>query len=35
MNSKMNDSLCNSFTDRIGRLVNCLNGFDDNILINE
>jgi len=34
MNNQMNDSLCESFTGRIRRLVNCLNGFDDNIKIN-
>ena len=30
----MNDSLCKCFTGRISRLVNCLNGFNDNIKIN-
>ena len=30
----MNDSLCKCFTGRISRLVNCLNGFDVNIIIN-
>ena len=30
----MNDSICKCFTGRISRLVNCLNGFDDNIKIN-
>ena len=34
MNIEMNDSLCKCFTGRISRLVNCLNGFDDNIKIN-
>ena len=30
----MNDSICKCFTGRISRLVNCLNGFNDNIKIN-
>jgi hypothetical protein len=30
----MTDSLCKCFTGRISRLVNCLNGFNDNIKIN-
>ena len=34
MNIEMNDALCKCFTGRISRLVNCLNGFDDNIKIN-
>ena len=34
MNIEMNDSLCKCFTGRISRLVNCLNGFDENININ-
>ena len=34
MNIEMNDSICKCFTGRISRLVNCLNGFDDNIKIN-
>ena len=34
MNTEMNDSLCKFFTGRIRRLVNCLNGFDENIKIN-
>ena len=33
MNTEMNDSLCKCFTGRISRLVNCLNGFNDNIKI--
>ena len=34
MNIEMQDSLCKCFTGRIGRLVNCLNGFDEKIKIN-
>ena len=34
MNIEMNDSICKCFTGRISRLVNCLNGFNDNIKIN-
>jgi hypothetical protein len=34
MNIEINDALCKCFTGRISRLVNCLNGFDDNIKIN-
>ena len=30
----MSDSLCKCFTGRISRLINALNGFDDNIVIN-
>ena len=33
MNIEMNDALCKCFTGRISRLVNCLNGFDDNVKI--
>jgi hypothetical protein len=31
MNIEMNDPSCKCFTGRIDRLVNCLNGFNDNI----
>ena len=31
---EMTDSICKCFTGRMSRLVNCLNGFDDNIKIN-
>ena len=34
MNIEITDALCKCFTERISRLVNCLNGFDDNIKIN-
>jgi hypothetical protein len=34
MNIEMSDSLCKCFTGRISRLVNCLNGFDEEIKIN-
>ncbi len=34
INVEMTDALCKCFTGRISRLVNCLNGFDDNIKIN-
>jgi Leucine-rich repeat (LRR) protein len=33
MNKEMNDSICKCFTGRISRLVNTLNGFDENIKI--
>jgi hypothetical protein len=33
MNQEMADAQCKCFTGRIGRLVNCLNGFDPNIII--
>lgn len=34
LNNEMLDSLCKCFTGRISRLINCLNGFDENIVIN-
>ncbi len=34
LNTEMQDSLCKCFTGRISRLINCLNGFDNNIIIN-
>jgi hypothetical protein len=34
LNKEMIDSLCKCFTGRISRLINCLNGFDENIIIN-
>ncbi|ATZ80678.1 leucine rich repeat protein [Bodo saltans virus] len=34
LNKEMLDSLCKCFTGRISRLINTLNGFDDNIVIN-
>ena len=34
MNSEIKDSNCKCFTGRLSRLVNCLNGFDENIKIN-
>jgi hypothetical protein len=34
LNKEMSDSLCKCFTGRISRLINTLNGFDDNIIIN-
>ncbi len=34
LNKEISDSLCKCFTGRISRLINCLNGFDDNIIIN-
>ncbi len=33
MNKEINDSMCKCFTGRISRLINVLNGFDDNIKI--
>jgi leucine-rich repeat protein SHOC2 len=33
LNQEMTDSQCKCFTGRISRLVNCLNGFDPNIII--
>ena len=33
MNQEMQDAECKCFTGRMSRLVNCLNGFDDNIQI--
>jgi Leucine-rich repeat (LRR) protein len=33
-NKEMSDSLCKCFTGRISRLINTLNGFDENIVIN-
>ena len=34
MNTEMNDALCVCFTGRISRLVNVLNGFDPDVVIN-
>ena len=34
MDNEMTDSQCKCFTGRLSRLVNCLNGFDENIKIN-
>ena len=34
LNGEMSDSICKCFTGRISRLVNCLNGFDDDVQIN-
>jgi hypothetical protein len=33
LNQEMKDSLCKCFTGRLTRLINCLNGFDQRILI--
>jgi hypothetical protein len=33
LEQEMNDAICKCFTGRISRLINCLNGFDDNIII--
>lgn len=33
LDKEMNDSICKCFTGRISRLINTLNGFDDNIKI--
>jgi Leucine-rich repeat (LRR) protein len=33
LNTEMSDAQCKCFTGRISRLVNCLNGFDKNIII--
>ena len=30
----MKDALCKCFTGRISRLINCLNGFDNDVVIN-
>jgi Leucine-rich repeat (LRR) protein len=34
LEQEMNDTICKCFTGRMSRLINCLNGFDDNIIIN-
>ena len=34
LNKEMSDSLCKCFTGRMSRLINTLNGFDENIKIN-
>jgi Leucine-rich repeat (LRR) protein len=34
LEQEMNDAICKCFTGRMSRLINCLNGFDDNIVIN-
>jgi hypothetical protein len=33
MNDEMTDAECKCFTGRLSRLVNCLNGFDDRVII--
>ena len=33
MNQEMIDSICKCFTGRISRLINCLNGFSDKVII--
>jgi hypothetical protein len=33
LNTEMSDAQCKCFTGRVSRLVNCLNGFDPNIII--
>ena len=33
LNMEMQDSECKCFTGRMSRLVNCLNGFDENVQI--
>jgi Leucine-rich repeat (LRR) protein len=33
LEEEMNDAICKCFTGRMSRLINCLNGFDDNIVI--
>ena len=34
LEQEINDTLCKCFTGRMSRLINCLNGFDNNIIIN-
>ena len=34
LNIEIQDSECKCFTGRLSRLINCLNGFDQNIIIN-
>jgi Leucine-rich repeat (LRR) protein len=34
LEQEMKDTICKCFTGRISRLINCLNGFDDHIIIN-
>ena len=34
LNTELSDSICKCFTGRISRLVNCLNGFDNDVQIN-
>ena len=34
LEQEMNDAICKCFTGRMSRLINCLNGFDDNVVIN-
>ena len=34
LDQEMNDTICKCFTGRMSRLINCLNGFDDHIVIN-
>jgi uncharacterized NAD(P)/FAD-binding protein YdhS len=33
LNHEMKDSICRCFTGRLSRLVNCLNGFDDRVVV--
>jgi Leucine-rich repeat (LRR) protein len=33
MDQEMKDSICRCFTGRLSRLVNCLNGFDDRVVV--
>jgi hypothetical protein len=33
LEQEMNDTICKCFTGRMSRLINCLNGFDDHIVI--
>ena len=33
LNIEIQDSICKCFTGRLSRLINCLNGFDENIKI--
>jgi hypothetical protein len=34
LEQEMNDTICKCFTGRMSRLINCLHGFDDHIVIN-
>jgi hypothetical protein len=34
LEQEMNDTICKCFTGRMSRLINCLNGFDNHIVIN-
>ena len=33
LNAEMQDALCKCFTGRISRLLNCLNGFDERVIV--